>query len=191
MPGDKEYVDAGSVLYNWNRIEVSPKMFIAVKTEATINNAVTFYRIFALFLAFTPSLGLLDILHHGRLGAMSPKTWREDTIFDFSEHGSPISFNDAWNPFKLQHVAEFFPLPIEIVFLLISAIFLLHIFVSTCLQKLTVEKVAERSFISIDGLVIQAVNSFLSPPLHLDWEFYYRLSGGHQSVGKCWRRYGY
>ena len=139
------------------------------------------FRIFALLLLFTPTLGLFDTLHHWRLGAL--ETQDGDRIFGYSIDDSPITFQTAWSEYKLGHKSEFIEIPTIAVISLMIGMFLFHIAIVTLALKLLILKKSR-----ISNVLLEAFHSFLTPPLHYDWELIYRDNSQKESVLKCWKR---
>ena len=137
---------------------------------------------FAIILLFTPSLGLFDTLHHGRLASLSVYTGQRE--FNHSQNGPPVTFEDAWEPYKIGHISLFPDIPVLGVVTILAAMFLFHILGSTCLLKLTMKNIA------IPELVLQGFYTLITPPLHLDWEVFYRMSEWERSITECWKRLG-
>ena len=129
---------------------------------------------------FTPSLGLLDTLHHGRLAAIPARDGVRE--FDISLDGSKITFEQAWEPFKIDHISLFLEIPIVGVVTILASIFIFHIFGSTCILKLMKNKKA------IPELTLEGFHTLIAPPLHTDWEMFYRMTDDNQSIKHCWRR---
>ena len=133
-------------------------------------------------LLFTPSLGLFDTFHHGRLGALTVNDGRDgERKFDVSEDRSFLTFEKAWDHFRFQNASDFQNMPIIMVIGLLLSMICLHIFVSSL-----VIKILNRSH-SICQSISQAFYSILTPPLHIDWELFYRQDG-NKNVLKSWER---
>ena len=130
----------------------------------------------------TPFLGLLDTFHHGRLATYSVR--HGEKVFDNYENGSEITFHEAWSPFKIENQASFLSFPSDAALAMIPVILISHIFLSALILKLSMNGQA-----SITQLVLQGLHTFISPPLHFDWEFYYRLKCGNTSVRDSWKRF--
>ena len=137
-------------------------------------------RLLSMLLLFTPSLGLFDVLHHGRLASISVK--QDEHFLDRSADEVPPTFVDAWEPFKIKDIQSFRGIPMSGVLSIMVAVCLLHIFVSTCIMKFTLRG----KFSST--LLMQGLHSFIAPPLQFDWEFLYRRNKPNSSVIDCWRR---
>ena len=130
----------------------------------------------------TPFLGLLDTFHHGRLATYSVR--HGEKVFDNYENGSEITFHEAWSTFKIDNPAAFLSFPRDVALAMMPIILLSHIFLSALILKLSMNGQA-----SISQLVLQGLHTFISPPLHFDWEFYYRLKCGNTSVRDSWKRF--
>ena len=98
-------------------------------------------RIFAVIGLFTPSLGLLDTLHHGRLGIIP--LFEGQREFDRTADGLTITFEEAWEPFKLGNMTQFLDIPMACVVSILLTTFIVHLVAITCLLKLM--KVIEAS----------------------------------------------
>ena len=138
------------------------------------------YRVFAIVLLFTPSLGLFNTLHHGRLAALPVREGGEE--FDVSEDGSKITFQQAWAPYQIDHISLFLEIPVHGVVTLLAMMLIFHLFGSTCILKLT------RNNKEIPELILEGFHTLISPPLHIDWEMFYRMSCWMQPITHCWRR---
>ena len=129
---------------------------------------------------FTPSLGLFDSLHHGRLAALSVHNGQRE--FDRSKNGLRITFENAWEPYRIEDISKFNDIPVGIVVLILGIMLIYHILGSICILKLTMKNH------TIKELVFQSCYSLITPPLHIDWEKFYRISDGGKPIGQCWKR---
>ena len=137
-------------------------------------------RIFSFLLLLTPSLGIFDCLHHGRLAALPVQNGHR--IFAYASDGWPFNFTHAWQPLKLEDTTHFPDISVSAVTgILITTIFF-HIVVSSLIFK-----IALREEFSV-GLLVQAFHSFIAPPLHFDWELLYRQNE-NVSIIECWKRW--
>ena len=131
---------------------------------------------------FTPSLGLFNTLHHGKLAAMSVRTNNMEG-FDNVADGKIITFEDAWNQFRIDDSSYFVEIsPLAILVMLLTT-FSFHIFASACILKLSLR--AE----SIPSLIFCGFYTMISPPLHYDWEFFYRPNNEETGIIMCWKRH--
>ena len=149
----------------------------------SIMNKLNIYlnRVFALIILFTPFLGLFDTLHHGRLAAMS--VWTNSMeAFDYDDDGRIITFEDAWNQFRIDDSFDFVEIPALAILAMMLTMFVFHMFASTCILKLSLRA---RSIFSIAP---HGFYTIISPPLHYDWEFFYRQSNEEKAIVKCWKR---
>ena len=135
-----------------------------------------------MLLLITPSLGLFDTLHHGRLGSLSAATISKTGLFDRSEHGLHITFHDAWKPFRLYTISDFLHIPSIVVPFILFSIGFIHICANSLLMKLTTKNT------SLSSSLFHGLHSIITPPLHTDWELYYRNVDGKESIIKCWHR---
>ena len=133
-----------------------------------------FSRIFSILLIFTPSLGIFDCLHHGRLAALHS---------DYSANSSAISFSKVWEPLKIKDITDFLDMPVSVVSTIFIVMVLFHIFASSLTQKIILRKPLSAE------LLFQGLHSFISPPLHLDWELLFRQHTDANSVLFGWKRY--
>ena len=152
------------------------------------------YRVFGFTLLFAPSLGLFDTLHHGRLASLSVGSLRGqrdwylkrtpifERAFDKLDDGKFITFQDAWEPYRINHISLFLDIPVTVVILILIIMTLFHIFGSTIILKLTLKKQA------LSQVVLQGFHTLITPHLHVDWEMFYRMSDGKQSIRQCWKR---
>ena len=139
------------------------------------------FRVLSIVLLFTPSLGLFDTLHHGRLATFHVNYGQR--IFDYSSDGLPIKFVDAWEPFILDDISDFLHMPVTAVIVIMIVMAVLHIFVSTFILKITLKKNFSAE------LFVHRFHSLISPPLHVDWESIYRENEHTVPVLTCWKRY--
>ena len=128
---------------------------------------------------FTPSLGLFDTFHHGRLGVLTVGDGERE--FVMSEEGVSLTFKEAWEPFRLENASDFQTMPISMVVWLLLAIIFIHVSISSLTLRLF--NMSTR----LPPLIYQGFYSILTPPLHVDWEFFYRQDG-NKDVLKSWRR---
>ena len=133
----------------------------------------------ALLLLWTPSFGLFDTLHHERLGSLSVGPEYGNETFEYLHDGTPISLLDAWEPFKIK---EMFYMSITAVSSLMVSICLLSILASTLVLKFSLRETPS------PGLFMQGLHCFIAPPLHIDWEIFYRRDKEKASVLNWWRR---
>ena len=129
---------------------------------------------------FTPSLGLFDCLHHGRLAAIDVKEGEQ--IFDISVDGVGVNFSDAWQQFKIKDISHFPDMPVIAVLAILLVMVLFH-FVSC---SMILNLLLRRPFNT--DMFIQGIHSYLSPPLHLDWELLYRKDPETNTVLGCWKK---
>ena len=129
---------------------------------------------------FTPSLGLFDCLHHGRLGSIPVVDGQR--IFDFSLDGVHLNFADAWEPYKLKDISYFPDMPVSAVSAVLVSMVLFHTFVTILILKLTLGKPFSTE------LLLQSIHSYLTQPLHLDWELLYRQDTKNNDVVESWKK---
>ena len=123
---------------------------------------------------------MFDTLHHGRIAALSVSEGHGD--FDIFGDGLPFTFADAWEPYRINHISLFLDIPITCVVSILIIMFLFHMFGSTLIIKLLGSNQALRE------LIPQAFYTLITPPLHIDWELFYRIGDGKQSITQCWKR---
>ena len=133
-------------------------------------------RVFAIILLLTPSLGLFNTLHHGRLAGLPIR--RGLRVFDRTSDFSEITFQQAWEPYKMDDISHIVELPVVGVVIMLMNIFLFHIFGSTCVFRLVNSKPA------LLELIYEGFHTIITPPLHLDWEMLYRIGDGKISVNQ-------
>ena len=138
------------------------------------------FRILSFIILFTPSLGLFDCLHHGRLGSIPVQDGQR--IFDVSLDGVQLNFSNAWEPYKIKDISYFPDMTVSAVSALLVSMVLFHTFVSILILKLLLRKPFGTE------LFIQAIHSFLTPPLHLDWELLYRRDTKINNVVESWKK---
>ena len=152
----------------------------------------TFARVFAIILLVTPSLGLFDTLHHYDHGSKVAYVDRPDgpdnSVFDVSANGTVIWFHELWNAeYKLDGRQQFCDaLPMTISILVVVAV--LHPLIGRLLQRKVFYKGTEPANITWISTILDGLHTIISPAVHMDWEFIYRLNGGTLSVTECWRR---
>ena len=134
-----------------------------------------FFRILSIILLFTPSIGTFDCLHHGRLAALG--------VGDHSANSSAIGFAEIWEPLKINDITDFLDMPVSVVSIILIIMVLFHIFASSLTQKMILRRPLGAE------LFFQGLHSFISPPLHLDWELLFRQDSDATSVLNCWKRY--
>ena len=138
------------------------------------------FRVFAVILLFTPSLGLFDTFHHGRLAAINVRDG--DRAFDTFGNGNPITFQEAWEPFRLDDAANFLFVSLTVTIWILFSTIVLHILAISCTSKIMI------GTRSMSMAISQGFHSILNPPLHIDWEMFYRQDST-KDVLKCWRRW--
>ena len=127
-------------------------------------------------------MGLFDTLHHSRLAVMRVADEQRQIDFSASDGGTSMTYQDAWDQFRLDNLSDFLYMPTFVILALMLSMFLFHVLGSTILLKIMPNDTA------ISGLLLQGFHSIISPPLHIDWEYYYRLSDKRESVLESWRR---
>jgi len=53
-------------------------------------------RLFGIIAFFMPSLGLMNVLMHWKMGKLNPSLLNSDTIYDIHLNGSITSFHEVW-----------------------------------------------------------------------------------------------
>ena len=140
------------------------------------------FRLFGIILLFSPSLGLFDILHHGRMGSLHVDIIMKTSIFDESDHGKQVSFHDAWEPFRLNSITDFLDIPVIGVSFILVSVGCMHIWANSFLMRLTTKNT------SFSRSILHGLHSIITPPLHTDWEMFYRNTDGKKSVIESWHR---
>ena len=134
------------------------------------------FRVCSFIFLFTPSLGLFDTLHHGRLALL-------DAYVDGnSADDLQITFSKSWEPFKIKDISEFPGIPMIVVLTVMLSLCIFHILASACILKVLFRKKLS------GGLLLQSLHSFVAPPLQFDWELLYRDETQKLSVIQSWRR---
>ena len=136
-------------------------------------------------------MGLFNTLHHGRLAALHvmPQVLRKtpyirnEDAFDYSDDGRLITFQEAWENFRINDQSDFVELPATAVIAILTTMLIFHVLASTCILKQTLK---EKNGIY---LVSRGFQTLISPPLHFDWHFYFMDKNEVVSVQKCWKRY--
>ena len=142
-----------------------------------------FLRIFALILLFTPTLGLFDTLHHGRLAGLAATTVRNypnREPFGYTDDNSTITFYEAWQQFRIEEPSDFVDIPPLAVLAIILVMFTFHIIASSSILKLILK--------SKSPFLPNGFYTLICPPLHYDWEFLYTQSDEKDAILKCWKR---
>ena len=139
-------------------------------------------RVFAFILAFTPSLGLFDTLHHGRLAALAVDINANKEQFNYPINHINISFKEAWDKFRLDDATQFLDLPTWAVLILLVVGLVLHIFASSCIVHISTKGKANVR------IMAEGFYTLITPPLHLDWEFYHD-SNKRDPIKLCWKKY--
>ena len=70
---------------------------------------------------------------------------------------------------------------IGVAFIMASVAFM-HILFNTLLSCLTTKNTR------LSNSLFHGLHSIITPPLHTDWEMYYRNADGKQSIIRCWHR---
>ena len=95
----------------------------------------------------------------------------------------PLNFSyGAWEKFKIKDVSDFIDLPNTAVVAILIAMVLFDISSSFLLLKLIYTNT------SCVKLLFTGVHSFICPPLHLDWELFYRNDPRKNTVLGSWKR---
>ena len=138
----------------------------------------TVARVFAIVLFFTPSIGLMDTLHHLRLGQLPAYGFGNSTHFN-------ATHSNFWNlHYKLDKPEDFYYFPKEAVYCIMILTPILHMMLSMLLQR----KIYYRGASSPQ--VMEGICTLVCPPVHLDWELLFRLKGG-DTISDCWKRSKY
>ena len=146
---------------------------------------LSYFRLSAIIFLFTPSLGIFDTLYHGILGSLSVTDGNR--TFDYSDNGSTITFEQAWNKFKLKDSSEFLSIPICMVLSILLIIFIFHAMASALLHKVASVNNGDKCGLSFSHMT-QGLHSFLTPPLHLDWMEFFGKPKGNLPIRSCWKR---
>ena len=129
-------------------------------------------------------MGLFNTLHHGRLAALYVMPYiRNEEAFDYSDDGRLITFQEAWEKFRINDQSDFVELPATAVIAILTTMLIFHVLASTCILKQTFRNK------SIIYLVSRGFQNLISPPLHFDWHFYFMEKNEDDTVQKCWKRY--
>ena len=138
---------------------------------------------------FTPFLGLFDSLHHGRMASLSVK--EGNMTFDYSVNGTAISFKRAWSQFKIEDPSHFFSMPLVVGLSLLSSIFFFRILASAHVYKLAKASSNDEgaSHTKKFKCIIYGLHSFLTPPLHPDWDELFNDRNGKLTIKCCWTRF--
>ena len=124
---------------------------------------------------------MFETLHHGRLAAL---TIGNDVLFEYSDNGSIVPYYEAWKPYKIDNASDFVTLPGLADLALIFIMLIFHIVMSSCILKFSLRDA------TIISLMTQAYYSIITPPLHIDWAFYYdRQKDDEKCVKTCWKKY--
>ena len=102
--------------------------------------------------------------------------------FDYTDDNGVTTFEEAWDQFKMNDSSNFVDFHPLAVLALMLMIFILHIPASSCILKL---KLKSKRF---STLVPWGFYTLISPPLHYDWEFFYRENYEQDSFLMCWKR---
>ena len=153
-------------------------------------------RVFALLLFFTPILGIFNTVFHNKLGKMGvgayrvpvygPVKWRT-SVFDIDDNGTEISFGELWH--DRYKTDELYHLPSYLLVLIIPIIVAVHMVMNQLIQKKYFRGIS-RPKASWTKKVLDDLCSFVCPPLHLDWEYFYRVGGTTTglSIRDCYMR---
>ena len=123
---------------------------------------------------------MCNTLHHGRLAALTASDGLGE--LENTHDGLKTSFQHAWEPYKIDHISLFLEIPVIGVVTILTIMFLFHILGSTCILKLTNNKK------TTPELMLEGFHTLIASPLHIDWEMFYRMSDGKQSIKHYWRR---
>ena len=105
--------------------------------------------------------------------------------FDDTDDNGITTFEEAWNQFRLNDSSSFVDIPPFAVLALMLVMFIIHIPASSCILKLKLNST------SFSTLVSLGFYTLISPPLHYDWQFFYRQSDEKDSILLCWKRLKY
>ena len=139
-------------------------------------------RVLALILLFTPSLGLFNTLHHGRLAAHQVGVDPVREKFDYIDGGRGVEFQEAWEQFRIDDPFEFVEMPAIAVLATMLTMFFFHIVATSSILKLKLKSK------ELSSLFLNSLYNLISPPLHYDWEFFYRESSEEDAILNCWKR---
>ena len=102
--------------------------------------------------------------------------------FDDTDENGISTFEEAWDQFRLNDSSSFVDIPPFAVLALMLVMFIIHITSSSCILKLKLNST------SFSTLVSLGFYTLISPPLHYDWQFFYRQSDEKDSILLCWKR---
>ena len=106
-------------------------------------------------------------------------------IHSFTYHaadGTAITYHDAWEPYRLDTMTDFLEIPTIWVAVIFLTMLALHLVGSSLLLSFATRHE------SLPGLVLDAFHTIITPPLHVDWELFYRQTSYNPSVIKSWKR---
>ena len=146
----------------------------------TICSAV---RVVAIILFYAPSLGLMDMLFHRKLGLMEARV----------EEGIDCNKNDMWScdwnrnfKFEGHRIEEFYNFPKSLVGCLVPILVVTHLILS----KVLVDKIFYKGNTARHSWareVMEGLYTIVCPPVHLDWELIHRLDR-NVPIEECWKR---
>ena len=154
----------------------------------TIGTAV---RVAALVLFFTPPCGLFSTLWHRKHGQMvaSTEDFLYGAIFDIDSDGSKTMFHYLWNnEYKLDKSDQLYYISPIFIGCTLPIMVIVHVVLIRILKKVVFYRGINLSNDGWTNKILSDLNTFLCPPVHLDWEMIYRLSEGSIPIKECWRR---
>lgn len=116
------------------------------------------------------------------MGAIPAKNVIDVVAFDYSDNGSIIPFQGSWEQFQLNHSSDFVDIPATSVLAILLVMFAFHIFTSSFIIKFNLKSK------SLSSLVTKGFYTLISPPLHYDWNFFYKQNNDEGTILKCWKR---
>jgi hypothetical protein len=84
-------------------------------------------RLFHVILFFTPILGILDVLQHGKMGAILPTFRTTNATFDVTNNTVVVTLADAWNPLKYTQIYDFLVMQRLLVIVIPIIVLFIHI----------------------------------------------------------------
>ena len=96
-----------------------------------------------------------------------------------------VEFEDAWEQHRIDNSSEFVDMPAIAVLATMLTMFFFHIFATSSILKLKLK------YKGLSSLFLNSLYNLISPPLHYDWEFFYRKSNEEDAILKCWKRHAY
>ena len=146
-------------------------------------------RVFAIMIFYAPSLGLMDMLYHRKMGLIGATKG-----IKCNEGEDTYIWSCEWNTkykLEIEKIDQFYGFPKVLIGCIPPIMVMAHIALSQLFREKIFFKGIGRPNRNRMKVIFEGLYTIVCPPVHFDWELIYRLHGGksgNTSVKECWKR---